>query len=303
MPTWLIDAAKARDWIFVTADYRLLFPRNGHDILEDIKDFFLFLKRRLPKRPPGANTSDDVPRDMEVDLDRIIVTGASAGGYLAYLSALWCDPKPKAVASLYGMGGDFFTKYTLDKKDNPFWFDHPLLDPDSPELTALLSRTNPPPVSTGVPPRYDSNGLLPEPRQNMPHLLYQMGKYLDYLTGDHTLSAKLLLTLNETQNKDALPARIPQEHHVLFPQLHIHPSFPPTLLIHGSGDRAVPLHESLSIGKQLKEAGVKCKVVVVDGGDHAFDLQPGHTYQDVLEDAVGWIETNIVGLTGGKIQG
>ena len=91
---------------FISADYRLLPPATGHDILKDIKDLFAFLKDPLLSFTMPSKPGDE-PSKFKVDPESIVVSGSSAGGFCAYLAAINCvSPKPKAILSLYGMGGD-----------------------------------------------------------------------------------------------------------------------------------------------------------------------------------------------------
>lgn len=100
---------------FISADYRLLPPATGHDIVEDIKDLFAFLKDPLlsftmPFRPVDEQSK------FKIDPESIVVSGSSAGGFCAYLAAINCiSPKPKAILSLYGMGGDLLVGVFLKK--------------------------------------------------------------------------------------------------------------------------------------------------------------------------------------------
>jgi acetyl esterase/lipase len=82
----------------------------------------------------------------------------------------------------------------------------------------------------------------------------------------------------------ALGNTIPSKHQPLFPQLSVNilpedqslPSYwPPTCLVHGTSDTAVPFAESVYLSEMLKEAGVEVELVKFDGKEHSFDLAPG----------------------------
>lgn len=91
-------------------DYQLLPPATGHDILSDIRDFFSYI------RNPEATFKTEVGNSesrVKIDVNAIAVAGASAGGLCAYLAAIAIDPKPKAVLSMYGMGGDFLASISI----------------------------------------------------------------------------------------------------------------------------------------------------------------------------------------------
>ena len=97
----------ASGFAFISANYQLLPPATGHHLLEDIKHLFAFLE----------NGINDVcianGRNDRIDVERIAVVGTSAGGLCAYLAGIHAKPKPKAILSMYGMGGDFFVRMHL----------------------------------------------------------------------------------------------------------------------------------------------------------------------------------------------
>jgi len=71
-----------------------------------------------------------------------------------------------------------------------------------------------------------------------------------------------------------MKARIPPEHHALFPQLNVTPQFPPTFLCHGSEDGAVLIEESYHMHTLLKRAGVPVRLLVIEGANHSLDYVP-----------------------------
>jgi acetyl esterase/lipase len=90
-------------------------PATGHSILEDVKDLFDFLARENIYNATCAAHSRAFAEayKFEIDKEAIVVAGTSAGGLCAYLAAIHCQPKPKALFSIYGMGGDFFVSRSL----------------------------------------------------------------------------------------------------------------------------------------------------------------------------------------------
>ena len=96
----LLDICIANSAIFIAPDYRLLPEATLTEVLEDVEDFWYWLRDTLPSL---TTTWNAVP-----DLARLACTGQSAGGYLAVQSALlFPDVAPlKVVAS---MGGSIVT--------------------------------------------------------------------------------------------------------------------------------------------------------------------------------------------------
>jgi acetyl esterase/lipase len=87
---------------FISADYRLLLPSTGHEIIEDIQDLFGYIRNDLNFALAGVTW--DPP--LRINVDAIAVAGTSGGGLCAYLSAIHLSPKPKVLLSMYGQGGE-----------------------------------------------------------------------------------------------------------------------------------------------------------------------------------------------------
>jgi len=97
-------------WAFISADYRLLIPSTGHEILRDVGSLFAFL----------ADADGGLNKELralgcphQIDPSRLYVGGSSAGAYPAFLAALFAQPKPKGFFSLYGVGGDLLSEFYL----------------------------------------------------------------------------------------------------------------------------------------------------------------------------------------------
>jgi poly(3-hydroxybutyrate) depolymerase len=91
----------AAGFAVISADYRLLSPCTGRDVLDDIVDLFAFLART---KQLGT---------VQVDSTRLAVAGNSAGGLCAFLAAIHANPKPRAILSMYGLGGEMFVCFPL----------------------------------------------------------------------------------------------------------------------------------------------------------------------------------------------
>jgi len=87
---------------FLSADYRLLLPSTGHDVLEDILDLFAYIRNDL--NPTLAEVTGS-PK-LKIDTGAIGIAGTSAGGLCAYLCAVHLSQKPRALLSMYGQGGE-----------------------------------------------------------------------------------------------------------------------------------------------------------------------------------------------------
>lgn len=61
--------------------------------------------------------------------------------------------------------------------------------------------------------------------------------------------------------------------------------YPPTILFHGTADRAVPVETSLLVYQALTEAGAKVELHVVEGVTHIFDAHP-----ELADASAHWID-------------
>ncbi len=60
---------------------------------------------------------------------------------------------------------------------------------------------------------------------------------------------------------------------------YVHADAPPTMIIHGDADTAVPLQQSQIMARALDKAGVKNKLIVVPGSGHGWDDMSGEMAQ------------------------
>jgi len=98
----LTGRLSAQGVAFLSADYRLLSPTTGHDILEDIQDLFAYIRKDL--NPALSEVTGN--SGSRVNVDAIAIAGTSAGGLCAYLCAIHLSPKPRALLSMYGQAGE-----------------------------------------------------------------------------------------------------------------------------------------------------------------------------------------------------
>ncbi|KAI0769025.1 alpha/beta-hydrolase [Trametes elegans] len=277
-PSWIHRRVTQAGMAFISAEYRLIPPATGHDILDDIKDLFAFFKGELNQRIQDASVANpQAGHPFQIDPDWLAVSGSSAGGLCAYLAAMHASPRPKAVLSLYGMGGDMLTPRYLVPKSTPFFRGRELLDPGEfaqylyPACEALQPTAGSPIAYHG--PEYRIPGYPANPRMLLARLYFQMGDLLDYYTGSHnpSLSSSLRMVLLQYGDGNKLREAIPETHWQLFPQLGISSTLPPMLLIHGAEDTSVLVGESRNLHSLLQDAGVRTELIILDGKEHSFD--------------------------------
>jgi dipeptidyl aminopeptidase/acylaminoacyl peptidase len=67
----------------------------------------------------------------------------------------------------------------------------------------------------------------------------------------------------------------PELYKLASPVNHVSRDDPPTLIIHGSIDSTVPIHQAERLAERLKEAGVEYELDRVEGWPHTMDLEAG----------------------------
>ncbi|OCH91245.1 alpha beta-hydrolase [Obba rivulosa] len=262
-------------------------------MLADVKDLFHFLQHHIngllrAERARVLGQYDLERRyyrpNFQVNPNCIAVAGSSAGGLCAYLAATHASPRPKAVLSLYGMGGDFMTSHYLSPKTEVFFRGRELLDASQfseylyPQcLTLKATADSALTYHSGDSP---TPGLPSNPRMYLARLYLQKGVYLDYYTGCHDPSiSKTLRHLHSgedgSESTSCSHILIPAEHLPLFPQYAVSADWPPTFLIHGTSDTAVHVHESLCMESALQSAGVRVALRAIEDEEHSFDYAPG----------------------------
>ncbi|KAG6902617.1 hypothetical protein C0995_014223 [Termitomyces sp. Mi166 len=338
-PTWLYNRTTNAGYTFISADYQLLPPATGHDILQDIQDVLRFVISRefvsTSTDSSGAETGSVHMGGFRywIDPEAIAVAGSSAGGLCAYLAAIHCtSPKPKAIISMYGMGGDFFinecpkTSHYLSPKTKPFFLGreildprdfteylHPNHDPDAPsepasrKFASLQSITDSAPAYH--PETYHIPGYPANPRMLLPRLYLQLGVYIDYYTGAHEnggISIPLRDALTSKPGSEAsddsaaefeslVRTLIPTQHRGLFPHLAASKDWPPTVLLHGTEDSAVPIWDSRNLVRRLKALGVDVELYEVEGREHSFGCEPDaeELFGDIFDQVKDFLKKHI----------
>jgi acetyl esterase/lipase len=69
------------------------------------------------------------------------------------------------------------------------------------------------------------------------------------------------------------------------PVNQIKPGYPPTMVLHGTADKTIPVEASLKLYNALREVQVPVELHVVEGVTHIFD-----THQDLAEASAVWID-------------
>jgi acetyl esterase/lipase len=105
-------------FVVVSIDYRLAPETKLPEILEDVRDAYLWVRAKGPAL-------------FHADRDRIAVVGHSAGGYLTLAAGYHLQPRPKALVSFYGYGDITGAWYS---RPDPFYLREPAVSKERAEL-------------------------------------------------------------------------------------------------------------------------------------------------------------------------
>ncbi|KAG9823178.1 alpha/beta-hydrolase, partial [Aureobasidium melanogenum] len=232
-PRWIIELAAHHSAIIVAPDYRLLPESSGLDILSDLHHFYSWLHSHF-----GSFVTTSFPEQTSTpDLSSILITGESAGGYMAVQSVLLGETKGiKAVIAHYPMI-DLEDAWYSKPGRKVIWSQPPPSYPDGWLDQQLEAARSAKPITERIP----KEG---EPDLFVASLLE--GRYTEMLGSDSCLFP--LENLRSLQQRGG--------------------SLTPIWMFHGDKDTLIPIDGTL---KFVREAQGGVKDTIVPGAEHGFD--------------------------------
>ncbi|KAH7002554.1 Alpha/Beta hydrolase protein [Ilyonectria destructans] len=216
-PPRIIQYALDSKSILVSCDYRLLPESSGKDILEDIDDLWSWVHGRLQQAlevmTNGQNTAD---------LQRVLLAGESAGGYLALQLALSHPTAIRAVIASYPM---------IDMQNRHFSEAYPKQMGQYPQMEFGVVAQHLSQLPDGIHPTTRSVS-------NLPIAIIQHGLYQKFL-GEH----RSLFPIARLEDDPELAHKLP------FIWLH-----------HGTNDSEVPIDGSRKFVEKLRELNPKAQL-------------------------------------------
>jgi acetyl esterase/lipase len=226
VPTQLRDLCQAEGYALVSFDYRLAPEVKLPAIIEDVQDAFRWLNEQGPKL-------------LHIDLERVVVSGGSAGGYLTLMTGFAVKPRPRALVAYWGYGdvdGDWYTKPSEHYRKQP-----------------LVSKEE---AFKGVGAKVfpGTDGLSSDEQKGR-------GRFYLYLR-QNGLWTREVTGFDPEKDRKKLDRYCPVR--------NVAADYPPTLLIHGTEDTDVPYELSANMAKELARHKVAHELVTVKGGEHGL---------------------------------
>ncbi len=215
--------AEERGYALVSIDYRLAPETKLPELISDIEAAFHWLAEA------GA-------KQFHLDVDHIVVTGGSAGGYLTLVTGYRVEPRPKALVALYGYGDLIGEWYSTPSP-------HPCHNPRKITREEAAQQTDGTVISDPG-QRKGDGGLI----------------YLYYRQNG--------IWPREVSGFDA--ATITEKIAPFEPVRNVTRDYPPTMLIHGTKDTDVPFAESTMMAEQFERHGVPYVLKAIENGEHGF---------------------------------
>ncbi len=223
VPNQLRELAQESGFVLVSLDYRLAPEARLPEIIEDLRDGLDWVRESGPEL-------------FHAEPSRLVVAGASAGGYLALMSGITLDPPPSAIVSYWGFSdvdGDWTTEPSAAYRKGK------VIDKETAWSGVggqVLTCTN------------QENG-----RGRSAFFLYlkQTGQWINAVSG-----------LDPKTDREKLTPFCPIR--------NVSSKYPPTLFLHGTADNDVPVEQSIAMARKLEGQGVVRELITIDGGGHSL---------------------------------
>ncbi|KAL5115245.1 hypothetical protein ACEQ8H_006837 [Pleosporales sp. CAS-2024a] len=239
--------------IVVLPNYRLTPEHTGADILADLSDFWAWFARGELTRYLQAKHAG-----LQLGTANVLVTGDSAGGYMALMSGLLLHQHEHQHQNANNIKA-IFAQYPMTNylRREPEAMLHGVPAPNKELVEHHVSRITPGTVLSSA---------LPPARSDLSYALSAYGDYLKYFGQD----AKLW-PLGAIEDAKSMPS---------------------TWIVHGEADSIVLCQDSQDFVRKWTDREVKgeVKLSVVPGQEHGFDIGVKEDEEEWLKEGLKWVE-------------
>ncbi|RHZ52471.1 hypothetical protein CDV55_100351 [Aspergillus turcosus] len=261
-PIWLLELAKKHDAVIVSPNYRLLPESTSPEIFSDIEDFWAWLHSSAVTELLAKSSTP-----TELDLDRVLTAGDSAGGLLSICLGLAHADEIRAITATYpcvDMASECFRTATNSE---------PLPDVPASTVDDYLAKMDRSVIR--------SSALLPDRFDLMVAAVYYggLGQFYEYCAEDSPRELRYPL-----EWLDRPEAKIPRGG---------------IAILHGLQDAIVPVEQSEKFVAKAREVmkgkpGGDKIVLTLREGDHGFDgevpLEEEWLSSTLKEAVEAWLE-------------
>ena len=225
IPPQVVEMSKEENYTLVSIDYRLAPETDLFGIVEDLGDAIRWIR-------------DKGPGLFQADPERLVVIGASAGGYLALMSARLPGIKPPdAIVSCWGYG-DILADWCT--KPNP-----------------KFGGKKPGPTREQAYAGIGKQALTATGKED-----YASRSVLFHYMKRNGLWTEIVSRLNVAEAREKLVPYCPER--------NVTKNDPPLLMLHGTADPDVPVSQSRAMHAAVQKVGAISELVIVEGGGHGL---------------------------------
>ncbi|KAM6508296.1 hypothetical protein FALCPG4_018170 [Fusarium falciforme] len=229
---WHLQLASRHNAVIVSCDYRLAPEATIDEIIEDIDDFLIWTRTKLPGFISGK-------MNIQVDTARIMTAGDSAGGFLSLLVGLNHSADVRAVTAAYPLVDNKSRHFTEAYEKPMFGF---------PQMPLNLVEEHKAKIKHGEIPSI----ISADPQGTRAELMFsviQNGKLSEFFPTNR----RDLILLEKIEDG----ARFPRGG---------------VFVWHGKEDSVVPVEGSVKLADKLKEVDLDLSfTLAIREGDHGFD--------------------------------
>lgn len=253
-----------RGYHLVSIAYRLIPQVSFEDQVEDMQDAYKWLRAHLPK----------IVGEDRVDLDAYITAGDSAGGTSSTLLGHILEPPPKAVIDAFGVVDMAASAHAESAKA----FQLPYLKKErtDEEVRKAIADRDPKNASCEGAWSWELEGMTQDelrifwgaPEYNVTDANDWMRMDMNSYMAKNHLRWRTMFRADDVGDEAFEKALLKWSPYHMVDERK---TYPPTFILHGTADSAVPVEQSYKLEKKLNEKGVPVGARYAEGLEHSFE--------------------------------